>query len=266
MAESLDLRGSGSFGQGVAAAVAGGLEFALSATAGQPVVAQGEGFLVFGSVPAPITGPVYSPTLGGPHPAVTASFDAEAGTMTVTARTDLAAGNAIEVTSSSSNVTWDGTTLHGGGAHGITGIEVPDGLPPVSVAVLKSHVMIGIGKSDRFYWLQPGSLEIDPLDFATAESQPDDVISVITSGDNAWFVGEGSTEVWYATGNSSTPFAPVGGRVFDQGAIAGTVVNIQGIVFLVGRDHMVYAVGGSAQRISNHGVEEEIRKALGVSV
>jgi len=208
-----------------------------------------------------VSGVTYSANLAGQNAEVTAVSDAT--TLTVTARSDLSDGNllATEVISNDTvpAISWAGTTLTGGGTHALSGVEVPDGLPPVSVATLKSHILVAIGQSDRFYFIRPGAVVIDPLDFATAESQPDDVLDVTVVGDTAWFVGEGSTEVWYATGDLAAPFAPVNGRVYDRGAVPGTVVNVKGVVFLVGPDHVVYAIGGGAERVSNHGVEELIR-------
>jgi len=206
-------------------------------------------------------GTTYSANLGGQNQQVTAVFD-EVDTLTVTARTDLAEGNTIATTSTDANMVWSAATLTGGGVHGLSGVAVPDGLPPVGVATLKSFVLVAIGGTDRFYWVRPGELVIQPLDFATAESQPDDVTNVTVVGDTAWFVGEGSTEVWYATGNAQEPFAPISGRVYDRGAIEGTVVTIKSTVFLVGADYVVYAIGGGPQRVSNHGVEQMIRNAL----
>lgn len=212
-----------------------------------------------------IQGVTYSSNLGGQNADVTAVSGAT--TLTVTARTDLAAGNAIETTVTSNDtvpvISWGDVTLTGGGTHALSGVTVPDGQPPVAVATLKSYILVAIGRTDRFYWIEPGAVVIDPLNFATAESQPDDVLDVTVVGDTAWFVGEGSSEVWYATGSSTTPFAPVSGRVFDRGAIDGTMVNVKGIVFLVGQDYSVYAISGGAERISNHGAEEVIRLALG---
>ena len=179
-------------------------------------------------------------------------------------RTSAADNNWMSVVSAhDGGLTWGAATLTGGGVHALSGVAVPDGQPPVSVATLKSYIIVAIGSTDRFYWVNPGNVTIDALSFATAESQPDDVIDATVTGDNVWFVGEGTTEVWYATGDSAAPFAPVGGRVYDRGAIDGTMVNVKGVVFLVGQDHVVYAIGGGAERVSNHGVEEMIRLALG---
>lgn len=208
-------------------------------------------------------GVTYSSQLAGQNQQVTAVSDPT--TMTVTARTDLSDGNLIVTgvePGGSGNVAWTDPTLTGGGTHALTGVEVPDGLPPISVATLKSYVLVALGRTDRFYWIQPGALVIDPLDFATAESQPDHILQITIVGDTAWFVGEDTTEVWYATGDSTAPFRPVSGRVYDQGAVEGTPVNIKGTVFLVGTDNVVYAVSGGVQRISNHGIEEMIRLHL----
>lgn len=216
-------------------------------------------------------GVTYSNNLGGQNTEVVADAPTTdtGGTtsLRVEARTDLDAGNDIETTVTSTNtvpaVSWGSATLTGGGVHGLSGVEVPDGRPPISVATLKSYILVAIGSSDRFYWIKPGEVTINALDFATAESQPDDTIAVVAVGDTAWFVGEGSTEVWYTTGNTGSPFAPVSGRVYGRGAIEGTVVNIRNTVYLVGPDYVVYGIAGSPQRVSNHGVEQTIREALG---
>lgn len=207
------------------------------------------------------SGVTYSPELAGQNTLVTAVSDAT--TMTITARSDLTDGNSIGTVSSSANFTFPAATLLGGGTHGLSGVEVPDGLPPVSIGTLKSHIIVALGDTDRFYWVQPGEVTIDALDFATAESQPDDVLNVQIVGDTAMFIGENTTEVWYPTGNLAAPFKPVSGRVYDRGAIEGSVVNVNGTVFLVGNDNIVYAISGAATRVSNHGVEETIRKHLG---
>jgi len=203
----------------------------------------------------------WSANLGGQNGDITATSDAT--TLTATARTDLAAGNLLTTSETSANLSWAAVTLLGGGVHGLSGVEVPDGLPPVSITVLKSYVIVALGNTDRFYFIEPGAVVIDPLNFATAESQPDDTLDVVTIGDTVMFVGEGSTEVWYPTGDQNNPFAPVAGRVYDRGGVEGTVVNVKGQVFLVGPENVVYAIGGSAARVSNHGVEEMIRLALG---
>lgn len=211
----------------------------------------------------------FSANMGGQNADVTAAL---VGTtvvtqMTVTARIDTSTGNLIATTVDSSDtvpaVSWGAATLTSGGSHGLSGVEVPDGSPPGSLATLKGHVVVTIDNSDRFYWIRPGETSIDALNFATAESRPDNIIAAVVVSDTLWLVGNGSSEVWYATADPNTPFAPVSGRVYDRGAVDGTVVDVKGTVYLVGPDYVVYAISGGPQRVSNHGVEELIRLTLG---
>lgn len=207
------------------------------------------------------SGTTYTSTLAGQHPEVTAAYVSP--TLTITSRSDTADSNLIalaDTVDGGGNISVSGATLTGGNNHGLNGIEVPEGLPPTQVATLKSYIIVAIGSTDRFYWVEPAGVTIDALDFATAESQPDELVAVKVIGDTAWFIGESSTEIWYTTGDVNLPFSPVAGRVYDRGALEGTVVNIKGTLYLVDQDYIVYAISGGPQRISNHGVEETIRK------
>ncbi len=209
------------------------------------------------------SGVTYSPELAGQNAEVTAAYVSP--TMTITSRADTAFANTIalnDTVDGGSNITVSGATLTGGNTHGLSGIEIPNGLPPVQVTTLKSYIIVGIDNSDRFYWVEPAGVTINALNFATAESQPDELVSLQTLGDNVWFIGQNSTEIWYATGNTDLPFTPVSGRVYDRGALEGTVVKIKGTLYLVDRDYIVYAISGGPQRISNHGIEQQIREAF----
>lgn len=203
----------------------------------------------------------FSQNLGGPSTIVTATSDAT--TMTVTAISDLADGNAIATTVfSGAGLSWGGATLSGGGAHTLVGIEMPDGVGAQAVASLAGFILVSVANSGRFYWVEPGAIVIDPLNFATAESQPDNIVDLLSVGDTVWLIGQGSTEAWYATGDALTPFAPTQGRVYARGVVEGTAVRIKDQVVLVGSDGIVYVIGGGVNRVSNHGIEERIRVQL----
>lgn len=212
------------------------------------------------------SGTTYSSTIGGQNLEVTASYSTP--TLTITARIDTAAGNSyvlVDTVDAGGNIqTPAGGTLSGGNVHGLSGIEIPDGLPPTQVATLKSYVIVAIGRTDRFYWVDPAAVTISALDFATAESAPDEIVALKVMQDTAWFIGQTTTEIWYATGDPDLPFTPVSGRTYDRGAIEGTVVNVKGTLYLVDQDYIVYAISGGPQRVSNHGIEQTIREALGV--
>lgn len=208
-----------------------------------------------------IRGTTYSDTLGGPSATVTALSTAL--TLVVTAKSDGTDGNAITTTvESGSDLAWGAAMLAGGGTHALSGVEVPDGVGAASVAPIASHVLVAQSFSDRMYYILPGELTIDPLNFVTAESQPDDIVNLVAAGDLVWALGESTSEAWYATGDPDVPFAPMQGRVFTRGVIEGTAVQVKDNIVLVGADMIVYSIGGGIERISHHGIEERIRTQL----
>lgn len=203
----------------------------------------------------------FSINLGGQNGQVTATSNATQ--LIVTSRSDLSTANSIATTVfSGTGLSWGTATITGAGVHVIHGVEMPDGLPAQSVAALAGYILVSIANSGRFYWLKPGEITIDPLDFATAESQPDNIKELLSVGDTVWMIGDASTEAWYATGNLDTPFLPTQGRVYARGVIEGTAVRIKDQIVLVGSDGIVYSIGGGVRRISHHGIEEKIRLQL----
>lgn len=213
-----------------------------------------------------VSGETYSSTLAGQSSTVSAALNSAGTILTITAKVDTDLGNTYALTDTvdaGGNIaTPVSGLLSGGNVHGLSGIEMPDGNPPTQVTTLKSYVVVAVGKTDRFYYVKPGEVTIGGLDFATAESAPDEIVSLQTLQDTVWMIGKSVTEIWYVTGDIDLPFAPVSGRVYDRGAIPGTVVKIKGTLYLVDQDYIAYAIGGGPQRISNHGVEEQIRLAL----
>lgn len=218
----------------------------------------------------------YSSTIGGQNSFVGAISDGldPAVVVTLTARVDGTGGNAITFTVvGGSSLTASGSgTLASGGINALLGCAMPDGVPAGSITEISSYIMVAEGNSQIFYWVNPGEVTIDALDFASKESSPDNIQSLRTVGDQVLIIGEKSTENWYATGNLAAPFAPIEGRVYARGAIAGTAVVVDDGVFIVGDDGRAYSigyqggdstdVGFGVQRVSNNGIEERIRYQL----
>lgn len=217
----------------------------------------------------------YSSTITGSNTLVTATTDDDvvpAVVVTIRAKASGAGGDAITLVEVGSALTVSGATLANGGLEALIGVPIPDGQAPRTISQIDSYILVGIADSQVFYWVEPGELEIEPLNFASKESSPDNIAQIRTVGDQVMIIGEKSTENWYATGNIDAPFAPIDGRVYARGAIVGTPVVINDGVILVGDDGRVYSIGfqsGDAtdagwgvQRISNNGIEERIRRAI----
>lgn len=209
----------------------------------------------------------FSSGVDGPSTDVSASSTAT--TLNVVALIDLSAGNLIAtVVDSGSGASWGAATLTGGGGQVLQTSPMPSaGEVPTSITQLAGDVLVTVGGTQHFRWLEPGSLVFDPLNFASKESNPDPINSMTTIGDQVIICGAGSTENWYATGDFGAPFAPVEGRVYNRGALAGTECKVNDSLILVGNDGKVYAIGYSSgdtsqygvHRISTNAIEERIR-------
>lgn len=192
-------------------------------------------------------------------------------TLTLTATPDGTAGNAISTTVfSGSYLAWGAATLTGGGNQALQPVPIPDDQSPLALASVSSYVLVSISGTNKFYWINPGETTIDPLNFASKESNPDNIIDMHTVGDQVLITGDGSAENWYATGQLDAPFAPQEGRVYRRGSLSGTPVVVKDSVILVGDDGVVYEIGyqfgttatWGVHRISTHGIEERIRTAI----
>jgi hypothetical protein len=188
--------------------------------------------------------------------------------MILTAISNYTDANSIATTIvSGSYLTWSAATMTGGGTHALSGVTMPDGKGAKALSSSAGYVLVSAANSQQFFWLKPGAIEIDPLDYAEKESHPDNIVDMMEVGDQVLISGGGSTENWYATGNDDAPWLPVQGRVYQRGVVAGTMCAVSDSVIFVGDDGVVYSVGygygESAQwgvhRISDHGIEERIR-------
>lgn len=176
-------------------------------------------------------------------------------------------GNAIVTTETGANLAWGAGTLTGGTGGTVSQITTPDDIGMFDVVTIASYVIcipVQVGEFiGRFYWIEPGEITVDPLNFATAETYPDRVMGVERFGDQFWLPGERSTEVWYPTGDPAAPMQRLRGAVFDRGTWEGTAVAIKETLIVVDGDGGVFAIrGGQPQRISNPGIEEQIRLAI----
>lgn len=106
---------------------------------------------------------------------------------------------------------------------------------------------------------------IDPLDFASAEGYPDNVISLIVDHLEIFLFGTTSVEVWYAAGTPDFPMARIQGAFMEVGCEAAySVAKLDNSVFFLGSDArgrgLVYRINGyTPARISNNALEYAIQ-------
>lgn len=184
-------------------------------------------------------------------------------TVDVKARVRGSAGDLIPttvtLTGGDDGLAWGGATLSGGGLEALLGIAIPNDSGAVALDALVGYVLVSTASDDRFYYIAPGALTVEALDFATAERQADKILDIVTVGAQVWMLGETTAEPWYPTGDSTNPFAPIQGRTLSIGILSGTAVRVNERVVVVGDDDRVYALAGGATPISTHAIEEKIR-------
>lgn len=112
---------------------------------------------------------------------------------------------------------------------------------------------------------------IDPLDFASAEGSPDNLVSSIVDHREVWLFGTNSVEVWYDAGNPDFPLTRLQGAFNEIGCAATySVAKLDNGLFWLGSDTrgngIVYRANGyTGQRISTHAVEWHIQQYAQIS-
>lgn len=160
----------------------------------------------------------------------------------------------------------DGTTLRVYDGATVATVATPGSVGVIGLGYVASHVVVvpaqGEGINGRFYWIEPGEITIDPLNFATAERAADGLTGVVVFGDQFWLPGSATTEVWYFTGDTTTPVLRQQGIVFDRGSWQGTGVQVKDSMIIVSADGGVFDVSGGIEKVSTPDIEERIRKAI----
>lgn len=142
----------------------------------------------------------------------------------------------------------------------LTAVAMPDDQRVTSVAAINDYFLLTIEDSDVFYWIAPAEIVVGPLDFATAERNPDPIRAVRVIFDEIWFAGESGPEVWTTTGNSDAPFQRINGRVYSEGCESFTTVatvikdSLPALIWVTPNRSVVLAQG-QMKRISNISVE-----------
>jgi hypothetical protein len=112
---------------------------------------------------------------------------------------------------------------------------------------------------------------IDPLEFASAEGSPDNLVSMIVDHREAWLFGTNSVEVWYNAGNADFPLQRIQGAYNEIGCAATySVAKLDNGLFWLGSDArgqgIVYrSQGYTGIRVSTHAIEYAISQYGNIS-
>ena len=130
---------------------------------------------------------------------------------------------------------------------------------PTHVVNIDGYFIVNDNGTDQFYISSINNgTAWDPLDFASAESRPDDTIAIIADHGELWLLGDESTDVYHNTGNSDFPFQRVSGAFIEQGIAAKhSVAKMDNSIFWLGKNRIGHGIvwranGYTPVRVSTH--------------
>jgi len=151
-------------------------------------------------------------------------------------------------------------------------ITSPAWLGSNRVAYLDGYFIFVDPGTQKFYCSAiDDASSLDALDFASAESTPDNINSHLVDHREIWLLGDLTTEVWFNAGGSDFPFARNQGAIIEVGCVATfSAQKIDNGLMWVGRDKngsgIVYRSNGyQAQRVSTIAVEEALQASSDLS-
>lgn len=152
-------------------------------------------------------------------------------------------------------------------------ITDPDFPGADQVAYLNEDFLFNKINSGQFFWsaINDGT-SYDALDIATAESSPDNLVGILTLNQSIYLPGTKSTEVYYDSGDATTPYQRIQGSVVDIGCSAPfSIAKAVGTYFFLGGDDtgtgIVYQTQGyQPKRISTPAIEKYIRDLITTGV
>jgi hypothetical protein len=151
-------------------------------------------------------------------------------------------------------------------------ITDPDFAGAVTVSYLDGYFVFNEPNSQKVWVTQLlDGTSIDPLDFASAEGNPDGLVALLVNNREAWLFGTNSIEVWYDAGTPDFPLARIQGASNEIGCVAPySVAKLDNSLFWLGQDArgqgIVYRNNGyTGVRASNHAIEWQIQQYGNIS-
>ena len=146
-------------------------------------------------------------------------------------------------------------------------ITDPDFPGAVTVGYLDGYFVFNEPNSQKIWVTQLlDGTSVDPLDFASAEGNPDNVVAIFVDHREVWVYGTNSTEVWYNAGLLDFPLARIQGAYNELGCAAPySIAKMDNQIYWLGKDArgqgvVFRAAGYMGQRISTHAIEWQMQE------
>lgn len=133
--------------------------------------------------------------------------------------------------------------------------------PASTVTYQDGYFLFDRKGTGQFFISELLDVAFDPLDFASAEGQPDNLVAILSDHREIFLFGTETIEVWYNSGASDFPFERNQGAFIEKGCGARySVAKQNNTVYFIGSDLMVYQMTGyTPVRISTHAVEKTLK-------
>jgi len=134
--------------------------------------------------------------------------------------------------------------------------------PSTTVTYQDGYFIFNRANTGQFFLSELLNVAFDPLDFATAEGQPDNLVAVLSDHRELFLFGTESIEVWYNSGSADFPFERNQGAFVEKGCAAPySIAKQNNTIYFIGSDLMIYQMSGYTPiRISTHAVEQTLRE------
>jgi hypothetical protein len=146
--------------------------------------------------------------------------------------------------------------------HTVSQITDPDFRLSGAVDFIDNYIVAVEKNSGRFFASElADASDWEPLNFATAESAPDNLVGLIVDHQEIILAGTDSMELWFNAGTEGFPFARDSNGVVSAGCAAGgSLVRADNSVFWLDNHRIIRRLSGvTPQRVSQYGVEQAIQ-------
>lgn len=140
----------------------------------------------------------------------------------------------------------------------VTGPSTATDFYPTSITILDGYGILPVSNSKWYVTALDDLTSVDGLDFAEAESDPDDIVRASTREGEVVLFGRDTTEWWQDTGDADFAFAR--SQAIRLGCLsAGSVAAVDRTLAWIAHDGTVRLMSGyGGDRISDHAVERAI--------
>jgi hypothetical protein len=147
----------------------------------------------------------------------------------------------------------------------LAAVATPGGWNVNSVHWMARRFVYARAGSGRYYWsaLDDGRT-VDALDFANAESEPDELLDIAKNGDVFALLGTNSIESWVLNGDPELPWTRVSQRTFGRGILrSGLKAEIPDTnsFYFISNDQLVCRMESAPVRVGDVALEEKIKLA-----